>query len=122
MPMARRGSWVLGLGFWVLGFGSWGFGFEPELNAEPQPITQNPKPRTPGRAFQRPGACYFYNICAIDLTAMTKPVHGLLTRREREIMDVLYRRGRATAADVIDGLPGRPSNSTVRTQLRVLEE
>lgn len=37
-------------------------------------------------------------------------------------MDVLYRRGRATAAEVMDDLPGTPSDSTVRTQLRVLEE
>jgi BlaI family transcriptional regulator, penicillinase repressor len=44
-----------------------------------------------------------------------------LTRRERQIMDVLYRRGRVTAADVMADLPGEPSYSTVRTQLRVLE-
>ena len=37
-------------------------------------------------------------------------------------MDVLFRRGRATAAEVMDDLPGSPSYSTVRTQLRVLEE
>ena len=37
-------------------------------------------------------------------------------------MDILYRTGRATAADVLAQLPGRPSSSTVRTQLRVLEE
>ncbi len=37
-------------------------------------------------------------------------------------MDVLYRRGRATAAEVMADLPGDPSYSTVRTQLRVLEE
>jgi predicted transcriptional regulator len=37
-------------------------------------------------------------------------------------MDVLFRRGRATAADVMEDLPGSPSYSTVRTQLRVLEE
>ena len=36
-------------------------------------------------------------------------------------MDILYRRGRATAADVMDDLPGEPSYSTVRTQLRILE-
>ncbi len=48
--------------------------------------------------------------------------HTTLTRRERQIMDVLYRRGRATAADVMAALPGEPSSSTVRTQLRVLEE
>ena len=45
-----------------------------------------------------------------------------LGRREREIMDVLYRLGRATAHEVLDALPGRPTSSTVRTQLRVLEE
>ncbi len=36
-------------------------------------------------------------------------------------MDILYRRGRATAADVMDELSGDPAYSTVRTQLRVLE-
>ena len=44
-----------------------------------------------------------------------------LTRRERQIMDRLYRLGRATAAEILDGLSGAPSYSTVRTQLRVLE-
>jgi len=45
-----------------------------------------------------------------------------LTRRERQIMDILYRLGRATAADVMRELSGEPNYSTVRTQLRVLEE
>ena len=45
-----------------------------------------------------------------------------LTRRERQIMDSLYRRGRATAVAVMKDLPGTPHLSTVRTQLRVLEE
>jgi predicted transcriptional regulator len=44
-----------------------------------------------------------------------------LTRRERQIMDVLFRLGRATAEDVLNALPGQPTSSTVRTQLRVLE-
>ena len=48
--------------------------------------------------------------------------HTALTKRERQIMDVLYRMGRATAADVLAALPGAPHYSTVRTQLRVLEE
>ncbi len=48
--------------------------------------------------------------------------HTTLTRRERQIMDVLYRHGRATAADVMAALPDEPNYSTVRTQLRVLEE
>jgi predicted transcriptional regulator len=47
--------------------------------------------------------------------------HTGLTRRERQIMDILYRRDRATAAEVMSDLPGDPHYSTVRTQLRVLE-
>ena len=50
-----------------------------------------------------------------------KHAPALLTKRERQIMDVLYRLGRATAAEIVDGLHGAPGNSTVRTQLRVLE-
>jgi predicted transcriptional regulator len=42
-------------------------------------------------------------------------------RRERQIMEILYRRGRATAGEVLADLTGDPSYSTVRTQLRVLE-
>src|SRR5437764_2963602 len=50
-----------------------------------------------------------------------RPLHVVLTRRERQIMDILYRRGRATAVEVMEDLSGNPSYSTVRTQLRVLE-
>jgi predicted transcriptional regulator len=53
---------------------------------------------------------------------MPASLHTGLTRRERQIMDILFRRGRATAAEVLAELPGNPSYSTVRTQLRVLEE
>jgi predicted transcriptional regulator len=53
---------------------------------------------------------------------MAKQAHTALTRRERQIMDILYRHGRATAGEVLQALPGTPSDSTVRTQLRVLEE
>ena len=53
---------------------------------------------------------------------MPHPLHASLARRERQIMDILFRRGRATAAEVMDDLPGEPSYSTVRTQLRVLED
>jgi predicted transcriptional regulator len=53
---------------------------------------------------------------------MSKPLHTVLSRRERQIMDILFRRGRATAAEVMEELPGDPSYSTVRTQLRVLED
>jgi len=53
---------------------------------------------------------------------MVRPTHTALTRRERQIMDILYRRGRATASEVMDDLTGTPNYSTVRTQLRVLED
>ena len=52
---------------------------------------------------------------------MAKNLHAVLSRRERQIMDILYQLGRATAAEVGKALPGEPSDSTVRTQLRVLE-
>jgi predicted transcriptional regulator len=52
----------------------------------------------------------------------TPPLHAALSRRERQIMDILFRLGRATAAEVMEALPGNSSYSTVRTQLRVLEE
>jgi|SRR5437867_6752407 len=53
---------------------------------------------------------------------MPKDLHYALSRRERQIMDILYRLGRATANEVIAELPDQPHSSTVRTQLRVLEE
>lgn len=52
---------------------------------------------------------------------MAATLHHVLSRRERQIMDLLYRMGRATAGDILKELSGEPSDSTVRTQLRVLE-
>lgn len=45
-----------------------------------------------------------------------------LSRRERQIMDVIYSRGEATAAEVVEGLADAPSYSAVRALLRILEE
>jgi predicted transcriptional regulator len=45
-----------------------------------------------------------------------------LSRRERQILDLLYKTGKATAADVQAGLPDPPSYSAVRAMLRILEE
>jgi predicted transcriptional regulator len=53
---------------------------------------------------------------------MTKPTVSKLSRREREIMDILYRRGRATAAEVLEDMADPPSYSAVRALLRILEE
>jgi predicted transcriptional regulator len=51
---------------------------------------------------------------------MTALIH--LSRRERQIMDVLFRLGRASAADVRGAIPDPPSYSAVRTTLGILEE
>ena len=48
--------------------------------------------------------------------------HRSLSRRERQIMDLLYQRGRATAADVQAGIADAPSYSAVRALLRTLED
>jgi BlaI family transcriptional regulator, penicillinase repressor len=45
-----------------------------------------------------------------------------LSRRERQIMDVLFQRGKATAAEVQEGIPNAPGYSAVRAMLRTLEE
>jgi predicted transcriptional regulator len=45
-----------------------------------------------------------------------------LSRRERQIMDVLYKRGKASAAEVREAIEDPPSYSAVRAMLRVLEE
>ena len=48
--------------------------------------------------------------------------HHDLSRRERQIIDILYTRGRATAAEVLSALPDPPSYSAVRAMLRILED
>ncbi len=45
-----------------------------------------------------------------------------LSRRERQILDILYARGRATAAEILGSLPDPPSYSTTRALLKVLEQ
>ena len=45
-----------------------------------------------------------------------------LSRRERQIMDILYQRGKASASEVREAMPDAPSYSAVRAMLRVLEE
>ena len=53
---------------------------------------------------------------------MARPPEEQLSRRERQIMDILYARGEASAADVHADLPDPPSRTAVRTLLRILEE
>jgi BlaI family penicillinase repressor len=45
-----------------------------------------------------------------------------LSRRERQIMDILYQRGKSSASEVREGMTDAPSYSAVRAMLRVLEE
>ena len=62
--------------------------------------------------------CYF---CSMVLLKQQER-HAQLSRRERQIMDILYQRGRASAGDIHAALPDPPSYSAVRAKLRVLEE
>ena len=63
---------------------------------------------------------FLYTLCYINNTMPREP-HSTLSRRERQIMDILYRLGRATANEVMAALADELHYSTVRTQLRVLE-
>jgi predicted transcriptional regulator len=53
---------------------------------------------------------------------MKRPPHHELSRRERQIIDILYAQGRATAAEVQAALPDPPGYSAVRAMLRILED
>ncbi len=50
---------------------------------------------------------------------MDEPIQ--LSRRERQIMDVIYTRGKASVADVLDGIPDAPTSGAMRTLLHILE-
>jgi predicted transcriptional regulator len=53
---------------------------------------------------------------------MSPSPQNALSRRERQVMDIVYRRGRVSAQEVLDDLPDPPSYSAVRAALRLLEE
>jgi BlaI family transcriptional regulator, penicillinase repressor len=56
-------------------------------------------------------------------TPMTdKPETTALSRRERQVMDILHRRGEATVAEIMEELPDPPTYSAVRSVLRILGE
>src|ERR671912_2775188 len=58
----------------------------------------------------------------LEPMAIRQEPHLDLSRRERQIVDILYAQGKATAADVQAALPDPPSYSAVRAMLRILEE
>lgn len=53
---------------------------------------------------------------------MAKRADQNLSRRERQIMDVIYARGQASALEVTEAIPDAPSKTAIRTLLRILEE
>ena len=53
---------------------------------------------------------------------MAGKIHSHLSRRERQIMDIIYASGQATVAEVREGMADPPSYSAVRAMLRVLED
>src|SRR5688572_17761870 len=57
-----------------------------------------------------------------ESSLMPEAPHLDLSRRERQIVDILYAQGRATAAEVLAALPDPPSYSAVRAMLRILED
>ena len=83
----------------------------------------------PARAIFLP-LCYFHSTFFGDPPSkgsegrnrMTRQPHLDLSRRERQIIDILYTNGRATAAEVQALLPDPPSYSAVRAMLRILED
>ena len=53
---------------------------------------------------------------------MSRKLHTELSKRERQIMDVIYRKKKATAKEVMGSIPNPPSYSTVRKLLHILEQ
>jgi len=53
---------------------------------------------------------------------MGQSLDEALSRRERQIMDIVYARGEATAVEVLEALPDPPTRTAVRTLMRILEE
>ena len=56
------------------------------------------------------------------MTKQTETGAQELSRRERQVMDILHRRGEATVAEIMDELPDPPTYSAVRSVLRILGE
>jgi predicted transcriptional regulator len=64
----------------------------------------------------------FYHAAKFSAGAQVVSALTILSRRERQIMDILYRHGKASASDVRELMEDAPSYSAVRAMLRVLEE
>lgn len=53
---------------------------------------------------------------------MRDPSQTKLSRRERQLLDILYQRGKASAVELTEALPDAPTSTTVRGLLRILEQ
>jgi predicted transcriptional regulator len=63
-----------------------------------------------------------YAIASYRYSRMSKPLHIQLSRRERQIMDVIFRLGEASVSDVVDRMPDEPAYNTVRVTMGILEK
>jgi BlaI family penicillinase repressor len=77
-----------------------------------------------GAKFLAFGGCELFKwaLPMSESKPMAKNSHKHLSRREREIMDIIYERGQATVSEVLERLDKPPSYSAVRALLRILEE
>ena len=81
-----------------------------------------PSRATAGLDTDGPSANFLASCWKFSIGRIVMTKHTVLSRRERQIMDIIYQRGQATAAEVMEDLPDPPSYSAVRALLRVLEE
>jgi BlaI family transcriptional regulator, penicillinase repressor len=65
---------------------------------------------------------HLHHVAAFAAFGMKKDGQRNLSRRERQIMDILYQRGRASGAEIHEAMADPPTYSAVRAKLRVLEE
>src|SRR5690606_38407823 len=90
-----------------------------------QPVPPPLRPAPPDATVVAP--CYKNSMVGTDSRRgeggrVVARSHHKLTRRERQIMDIVYRRGEATVSEVLEELPEAPTYSAVRAMLRKLEE
>jgi len=94
------------------------------LPAMRRPV-QKADEKVPGSFFPRLAPAIFWRGAGSrceEIRMAPRKTRPPLSRRERQIMDIVFTRGEATAAEVAADLPDPPSYSAVRTLLRILEE
>ena len=66
--------------------------------------------------------CQIFGMSERNKRDESEPQSAKFSRREREIMDALYKLGRASAAQILEQIPDPPSNTAIRTLLSILEK